>query len=126
AGRLRDLLTGKVSTGRPVVMTDDHILVVHRMPVSHQGRNLGAVVTLRDRTELEALLRELDSVDALTDALRAQQHEFANRMHTIAGLIEPGDDQAAVRYALEVSGESAGLAEAIRARIEPPEIAALL
>jgi two-component system CitB family sensor kinase len=83
-------------------------------------------VTLRDRTELEALLRELDAIDALTDALRAQQHEFSNRMHTLAGLIELGDNDAAIRYALDVSGASAGLAEAIRERIERPEIAAML
>jgi two-component system CitB family sensor kinase len=125
-GRLRDLLTGDLSGQDEVVLTDEHILVVNRMPVFRQGKELGAVVTLRDRTELEALLRELDGVDALTDALRAQQHEFANRMHTLAGLIELGDHDAAVRYALEVSGASAGLAEAIRERIERPEIAAML
>jgi two-component system, CitB family, sensor kinase len=126
AGQLRDLLTGKLSRSDPVVVTDEHILVVNRMPVSHQGRSLGAVVTLRDRTELEGLLRELDSVDALTDALRAQQHEFANRMHTIAGLIELGDHETAALYALDISGATAGLAEAITERVEPPEIAAML
>ena len=126
AGRLRDLLTGALPGPDRVVVTDEHILAVNRMPVSHQGRELGAVVTLRDRTELEGLLRELDSVDALTDALRAQQHEFSNRMHTVAGLIELGDHAAATRYALDVSGHSAGLAEAIRERVEPPEIAAML
>jgi two-component system CitB family sensor kinase len=124
--RLCDLLSGAAAGPDPVVVTDEHILMVNRMPVSRQGRDLGAVVTLRDRTELEGLLRELDSVDALTDALRAQQHEFANRMHTVAGLIELGDHHAAVRYALEVSGETAGLAAAIRERIEAPEIAALV
>jgi two-component system CitB family sensor kinase len=96
------------------------------MPVSWQGRDLGAVVTLRDRTELEGLLRELDSVDALTDALRAQQHEFSNRMHTIAGLIELGDHDAAAGYALDVSGQTAGLAETIREHVERPELAALI
>ena len=124
--RLSDLLTGALGGPDTVVVTDEHILSVNRMPVFWNERDLGAVVTLRDRTELEGLLRELDSVDALTDALRAQQHEFANRMHTVAGLIELGDQQAAIRYALEVSGETAGLAEAIRERIEAPEIAALL
>jgi two-component system CitB family sensor kinase len=124
--RLCDLLTGAAAEPDPVVVTDEHILMVNRMPVFRQGRDLGAVVTLRDRTELEALLRELASVDALTDALRAQQHEFANRMHTLAGLVELGDHQAAVHYALEVSGATAGLAEAIRERVEAPEIAALL
>src|SRR5947209_2462101 len=98
--RLSDLLTGTLDGSDTVVVTDAHILTVNRMPVFRQGQALGAVVTLRDRTELEGLLRELDSVDALTDALRAQQHEFANRMHTVAGLIELGDDQAAARYAL--------------------------
>jgi two-component system CitB family sensor kinase len=125
-GRLLDLLTGTLSGQDEVVLTDEHILVVNRMPVFREGRSLGAVVTLRDRTELEALLRELDGVDALTDALRAQQHEFANRMHTLAGLIELGDHDAAVRYAIDVSGASSGLAEAIRERIERPEIAAML
>jgi two-component system CitB family sensor kinase len=124
--RLSDLLTGATAGPDNVVVTDEHILTVNRMAVLRNGRDLGAVVTLRDRTELEGLLRELDNVDALTDALRAQQHEFANRMHTVAGLIELGDHSAAVRYALEVSGATAGLAQAIRERIEAPEIAALL
>ncbi|MBV9000376.1 MAG: sensor histidine kinase [Solirubrobacterales bacterium] len=124
--RLSDLLTGAVAGPDTVVVTDDHILVVNRTPVSRDGRDLGAVITLRDRTELEGLLRELDSVDALTDALRAQQHEFSNRMHTVAGLIELGDHDAAVRYALDVSGATAGLAQAVRDRVESPELAALL
>jgi two-component system, CitB family, sensor kinase len=124
--RLCDLLDGTIAGADTAVLTDDHILVVNRMPVVRQGRDLGAVVTLRDRTELEGLLRELDNVDALTDALRAQQHEFSNRMHTVAGLVELGDQQAAIRYALEVSDDTAGRAEAIRERVEAPEIAALL
>jgi two-component system CitB family sensor kinase len=124
--RLADLLGGALGGDDAVVVTDAHILMVNRMPVVRQGRDLGAVITLRDRTELEGVLRELDSVDALTDALRAQQHEFSNRMHTVAGLIEIGDPDAAVRYALDVSGETAGRAEAIGERVEPPELAALL
>jgi two-component system CitB family sensor kinase len=124
--RLCDLLAGTLAGADTVVVTDEHILMVNRMPVIRQGRDLGAVITLRDRTELEGLLRELDNVDALTDALRAQQHEFSNRMHTVAGLVELGDQQAAIRYALEVSDETAGRAEAIRERVEAPEIAALL
>jgi two-component system CitB family sensor kinase len=125
-GRLRDVLSGTVSGRDQVIVTDEHILVVNRGRVFRQGRDLGAVVTVRDRTELEALLRELDNVDALSDALRAQQHEFSNRMHTLAGLIELGDHDAAVRYAMDVSNTGAGLAEAIRERIERPEIAAML
>jgi two-component system CitB family sensor kinase len=125
-GRLRELLTGDGDGADQVVLTDEHVLAVNRMPVFRRGRELGAVATLRDRTELEGLLRELDSVDAMTNALRAQQHEFSNRMHTLAGLIEIGDHDQAVRYALDVSGAASGLAEAIRERIERPELAAMV
>lgn len=125
-GRLRDLLAGRIVGKDEVVLTDEHVLVVNRVAVARLGHPLGAVITLRDRTELDALLRQLDGVDALTDALRAQQHEFSNRMHTLAGLIELGEDAAATSYALDVSRASGGLAETIRAQIEPPEIAAML
>jgi two-component system CitB family sensor kinase len=125
-GRLHDLLSDDTGSRDRVVITDDHVLVVNRMRVVRDGRELGAVITLRDRTELEALLRERDGVDALTDALRAQQHEFSNRMHTVAGLIELGDHDGAVRYAIDVSDASGGLAEVIRERIERPQIAAML
>src|SRR5205823_14007913 len=68
-GRLRDVLSGtapvgsaqsgNVADGGEIVLTDEHCLEVNRMPVRRDDRPLGAVVTLRDRTELEGLLREL-------------------------------------------------------------------
>lgn len=49
---------------------------------------LGRVIMIRDRTEVQALTRQLDAVNALGTALRAQRHEFANRLHTVAGLLD--------------------------------------
>ena len=54
AGRLLDLLVGKGSGNDQVVLFGDRLLVVNRMPVTRRGKDLGTVVTLRDRTELEA------------------------------------------------------------------------
>ena len=64
---------------------------------------LGWVVLIRDRTELQSLTRQLDAVGALSTALRAQRHEFANRLHTIAGLLAIGDAEEARRYVAEVT-----------------------
>ncbi|MDX2543358.1 ATP-binding protein [Streptomyces sp. WI04-05B] len=116
-GRLRRALDGTLTGTDLSVLTDDHCLVVNRMPVTLQGRELGAVVTVRDRTELIGLLRELDSVRGLTDALRAQQHEFTNRMHTVAGLLDIGDSDAAFEYAVESAGADQALTESVRERI---------
>jgi two-component system CitB family sensor kinase len=87
---------------------------------------VGSVVTLRDRTELEALLRELDSVNGLTDALRAQQHEFSNRLHVMSVLVGMGDYDEAMAYLDEISATSLSQAEDLRSRIAPPALAALL
>ncbi|MFD5228451.1 ATP-binding protein [Streptomyces qaidamensis] len=116
-GRLRRALDGTLTGTDLSVLTDDHCLVVNRMPVTLHGRELGAVVTVRDRTELIGLLRELDSVRGLTDALRAQQHEFTNRMHTVAGLLDIGDHEAAFEYAVESVGADQALTESVRERI---------
>ncbi|MFI7496061.1 ATP-binding protein [Kocuria sp. M4R2S49] len=64
---------------------------------------LGWVVLVRDRTELQSLTRQLDAVGALSTALRAQRHEFANRLHTISGLLAIGDAGEARRYVSEVT-----------------------
>jgi two-component system CitB family sensor kinase len=96
------------------------------MPVVLAGQPHGAVVTLRDRTELAGLLRELDSVRGLTDALRAQQHEFANRMHTVAGLLELDETDEALRYLTDLGGAEAEFTESLRARIASPLIVGLI
>ncbi|MEV7390033.1 MULTISPECIES: sensor histidine kinase [unclassified Streptomyces] len=125
-GRLRRALDGTVTGSDISVLTDDHCLVVNRMPVALHGRELGAVVTVRDRTELIGLLRELDSVRGLTDALRAQQHEFTNRMHTMAGLLDIGDHDAAYEFAVETAGAEQALTESVRERIGNPLLVGLI
>jgi two-component system CitB family sensor kinase len=125
-GRLRDLLTGKLSGADQVALTEDALLVVNRMPVTSAGRSIGSVVTLRDRTEIEALVRDLHSIRGLMEAMRALEHEYANRLHIVDGLLEMGDVDQARSYVSQISTMSRSLGEGLRARIAPPELAALL
>ena len=126
-GELRDLmLPGAPDTADRIVLHAGRFLLASRMRVTAGGRDLGAVVTLRDRTELEDALRELDEVRRLTDALRAQQHEFSNRMHVMSGLLELGHYEEAIGFASRIEGATAGLAAELEARISSPRIVALL
>ena len=125
-GRLRDVLAGRADGTDQIVLTGEHRLMVNRIAVTLAGRPLGAVVTLRDRTEVDQLMRELTSTRGLTDALRAQQHEFANRMHTVAGLLELGRSDEAMAFLTETSGAVDGFAESVGARIADPVVAALV
>jgi two-component system CitB family sensor kinase len=96
------------------------------MPVEVRGRPIGAVVTLRDRTELDALSRELHDVRTLADALRAQEHEFQHRLHVISGLIELGRYEDAVQEINRSSLLHQELAASLVDRVGDPILAALL
>jgi two-component system, CitB family, sensor kinase len=107
--RVRAALDGEGPADNLITIAGDRVLVVGRRQVHRDGRNLGLVLTLRDRTDLETLTRELDSVRTLTDALRAQRHEFANRLHTISGLLQTNHHAEAVEYLHALSGPSAAI-----------------
>jgi len=124
--QLRSILTGEVTGPDRVVVTDDHLLVLNRMPVEVGGRPAGWVVTIRDRTEMEALLRQLDSVNGLTNALRAQEHEFSNRLHVLSVLLELGETEEAARYSRQLRAQTTLAVEDIRSRIASPVVVALL
>ncbi|MGH3498410.1 MAG: ATP-binding protein [Nocardioidaceae bacterium] len=125
AGRLRDVLVGGTKQD-DLVFTDDFCLVINRMPVTLGGRPHGGVVTLRDRTEIAGLLRELDGERSLTESLRAQQHEFSNRIHAVAGLLELGRTDEALSYVTEIRGTAAEFDNTLRSHIAAPQIVGLL
>ena len=122
---LRDVLTGKVTGADRVVLSGDRVVVLNREPVVVRGRRVGSVTTLRDRTELTALRRELDRSRHTTDTLRAQAHEFANRLHTIAGLVELGEHDEVVGYITRVSQVAEELNRDVTRLIRDPSLAAL-
>ncbi|MGY1836117.1 ATP-binding protein [Blastococcus sp. SYSU DS0510] len=123
---MRDaLLSGEVERDRAVASAG-RVVVVNRLPIASRGRPIGSVATLRDRTELLELRRELDLTRHVTDTLRAQAHEFSNRLHTIAGLIELGEADEAVRFVHRISSSRSELTGAVTEAVHDPSVAALL
>ena len=121
-GRTTDVLAGRVTGDDLVTVRGHRVLIANRMPTDDGG----AVATLRDRTELERLGRELDSTRGLIDALRAQDHEHANRMHTLLGLLELEMHEEAVDFVTEVVGVHRATAEQVTEKVHDPLLAALL
>ncbi|MEU7342027.1 sensor histidine kinase [Streptomyces sp. NPDC007074] len=121
-GRTTDVLAGRVTGTDLLTVRGQRVLVANRMPTDDGG----AVATLRDRTELEQLGRELDSTHGLIDALRAQDHEHANRMHTLLGLLELEMYDDAVEFVGEVVGDHRITAEQVTEKVHDPLLAALL
>ncbi|MFD7610833.1 ATP-binding protein [Streptomyces sp. NPDC059828] len=106
-------------------MTVDRVLVVSTQPVVG-GERRGTVVTLRDHTELQSLTGELDSERGFTQALRAQAHEAANRLHTVVSLIELDRADEAVRFATAELELAQALTDRVVSAVGEPVLAALL
>ncbi len=86
----------------------------------------GTVATLRDRTEIESLGSELETMKTLSDALRAQTHEHANRLHTIVSLMELGRTTDALDFATKDLELSQQLTDHLVASVDEPVLSALI
>ncbi|MEV7605433.1 ATP-binding protein [Paenarthrobacter sp. NPDC089322] len=85
------------------IMAAGRVIVANARKAWHRKEDLGWVVMLRDRTELQQLTRQLDAVGTMSTALRAQRHEFANQLHTIAGFMSIGHHEQAAEYLARIS-----------------------
>ncbi|MEV7599536.1 ATP-binding protein [Kitasatospora sp. NPDC089797] len=106
-----------------VHLTAERVVVLNTSTI---GTGLGRVVTLRDHTELQSLSGELDSVRGFTEALGAQAHEAANRLHAVVSLIELGCHEQAVEFATAELELAQQLTDRVVAAVGEPVLAALL
>lgn len=124
--QLTKVLTGERTGTDVIVLVEDRVLTMNRKPMMNRGRVIGSVTTLRDRTELDTLRRELGVIRTATDTLRAQTHEFANQLHVISGLVQLKEYDDVVRFIDNVSRGRAELNEDVTGRVLDPALAALL
>ncbi len=126
---LEPSLIAVLERGEPdgqLVLSGERILVARSTGLELDRRRVGATLLIRDHTELHALLRQMDGAQSLTDGLRAQAHEFANKLHVVSGLLELGHIDDALGF-IRSSGHGGALDGAgEEAAIDDPELAALL
>jgi two-component system, CitB family, sensor kinase len=112
--------------GDEIFLTDDRVVVVNQAAARWAGQHLGTVVTLRDHTELRALVSELKTIRGFADALSAQAHESANQLQTVISLIELGRADDALRFAATELAVAQHLTDVVVGRIGEPELAAFV
>jgi sensor histidine kinase regulating citrate/malate metabolism len=119
------LATG-TERGDEIFLTDDRVVVVNQAAARWAGQDLGTVVTLRDHTELRALVSELKTIRGFAEALSAQAHESANQLQTVISLIELGRADEALRFAATELAVAQHLTDVVVGAVGEPELAALL
>lgn len=109
-----------------LIVVDDRTLVLTRRRTFFDGRPVGTVTTMVDRSDLLALQSQVAAQASITDALRAQTHEFDNRLHTISGLVQLGEHDEVVALIADVNRRRTEISEGVTRYVEDPRVAALL
>ena len=98
----------------------------HTLLKNHKEEIIGVVSSFQDLTEVKNMAEELTGIKKMTHALRAQNHEFMNKLHTISGLIQLEEYVEAVEYISHISKIRQEVSEILSRRIKNVHIAGLL
>ncbi|MBR8659059.1 MULTISPECIES: sensor histidine kinase [Brevibacillus] len=98
----------------------------NRFLIRTDGKVVGALAIFQDRTEVARMAEELTGVKAFVDALRVQNHEYMNKLHTIAGLLQLNQKEKALQYLFEISEQQEELTAFLSAKITDESVSGLL
>jgi two-component system, CitB family, sensor kinase len=125
-GEVAAILSGEVRRRDLVVAVGPRLLVLNNEPIRVRGRQTGWVTSMRDRTELLELQHELAEAHAGTDTLRAQVHEFRNRLHAISGMAELGQQAELQDFVSAVMSQLDSRLDEVSDHLADPAVAALV
>lgn len=102
------------------------IIMTNRVPIKNRGKIVGAIASFRDKTEVTKMAEELTGVKKLAWSLRAQNHEFMNKLHTISGLIQLEEYDEALQFISEVAKVRSNISNILTDNIKDASLSALL
>ncbi|UOF92526.1 sensor histidine kinase [Fodinisporobacter ferrooxydans] len=108
------------------LLVGTNVILYTRVPIQLENQIIGAVLVFQDRTEVKKIAEELTGVRAFVDALRVQNHEFMNKLHTIGGLIQLNHKEKALDFLFQVTEQKEELTRFLSNRIGDESLAGLL
>ena len=108
------------------IAADMVLLCSHTLLKNHKDDIIGVVSSLQDLTEVRQMAEELIGIKKMTNELRAQNHEFMNKLHTISGLIQLERYSKVVEYIEGISHQNQEIIEVLNKSIKNSHVAGIL
>jgi Signal transduction histidine kinase regulating citrate/malate metabolism len=102
------------------------VIMTNRIPIINRGKIVGAIASFRDKTEVTRMAEELTGVKRMAWSLRAQNHEFMNKLHTISGLIQLEEYEEALQFISDIAKVRSNISNILTENIKDPSLSALL
>ena len=119
------LKEGRATLDMPV-QVGSVLFIATLVPLFDNGHIGGAIITFRKKTELEELANQLTGVRNYADALRAQTHEFMNKMHVIMGLIDMKAYDELKQFTMEIANNRQAEAAYVVTRLKDITLAGFI
>ena len=101
-------------------------ILIDRVPIKEGENVVGAVGILHNRAEYTRLMENLTGTRYLVDSMRANNHDFTNKLHVILGLIQMEMYEEAISYIENISMVQRATISKIMNMVNEPAVAALL
>jgi sensor histidine kinase regulating citrate/malate metabolism len=101
-------------------------MIINTVPMMDKGEITGAAASFRRKDELDILARQLSQVKEYSEMLRAQTHEYSNKLHTIAGLIQIDHSKEALELIGRETAGYQGLIAFLASAVPFPVLAAFI
>ena len=105
---------------------DERTLLAKTVPLKRKGKTAAILLVWRDRTEFTHMAEQLTGTDQVIQALRANTHEYLNKLHVISGLLQIGDTRQATAFIDGVVADTENGYQSVVRQIENRTLAALL
>ncbi len=105
---------------------DLNLMCSHTITRDPDGNLSGVVSSFENLTDVKAMAEELIGYKKMTDALRAQSHEFMNKLQTISGLLQLDEVREALDFISDESSKRIDLAALLSQNIRKTHVAAIL
>ncbi|MBQ8589885.1 MAG: Spo0B domain-containing protein [Firmicutes bacterium] len=109
-----------------MLASEEADLMIDRVPIREDGEIIGSVEILRDRAEYTKLMEDLAGTRHLVDSMRANNHDFTNKLHVILGLIQMEMYNEASEYIQNITMVQRSVISNIMNTVQEPSLAALL
>ncbi|KAA8998493.1 two-component system sensor histidine kinase DcuS [Affinibrenneria salicis] len=123
---LRQVLETGIARRDEEINFNGNLLLTNTVPVVVKGDIIGAIATFRDKTEVSQLLERLSGMSYYADALRAQSHEFMNKLHVILGMLHLKYYPQLEEYILKTASNYQSEIGSIIRKVKSPVIAGFL
>ena len=101
-------------------------VIIDRIPIKHEEDSIDTICILHDRAEYTKLMEDLAGTRYLVDSMRANNHDFTNKLHVILGLIQMEMYDQATSYIENITMVQRASISKIMNCISEPALAALL